>query len=242
MKNCKTFYENQIDSHLKEIIQPSPTPPHPTPIPPDKILLRLWNKHFLREIYRNIQTFAFEVLQESSSWSSGNRAVQMFFLTPNRNMFAGKFVHWENFLAVFWEHIISISKELRFAKWVRFFWAKLYCKMSNLFSLVFIGFEIFCNKIWNKKSLMMSIGTCGLKLYARNNIFKKRITNMRFWIIYILVQISFFGGLLQGVLASVFFLFFRHRSAMVSDIFTQSSFHHKKASYGPVKTKKIRNV
>ena len=31
--------------------------------------------------------------------------------------------------------------------------------------------------------------------YARNNIVKKRIPNIKFWIIYILVQISFFGGL-----------------------------------------------
>ena len=33
----------------------------------DKILLRLCNKHFLKEIYRNIQSFAFKVLQESNS-------------------------------------------------------------------------------------------------------------------------------------------------------------------------------
>ena len=41
----------------------------------------------------------------------------------------------------------------------------------------------------------MSAEKCGLKLYAQNNIFKKRISNMKFWIIYILVQVSFFGGL-----------------------------------------------
>ena len=99
----------------------------------DKILPCLCNKHFLREIYRNIQTFAFKVLQETSSWASGNGAVQMFFLTPNRSIFAGKFVSWENFLVVFWEHIIFNIEELRLGKWVRFFWAKLYCKMSDLF-------------------------------------------------------------------------------------------------------------
>ena len=77
---------------------------HQSPIPPDKILLNIWNKNTLREIYRNIQTFAFKVLQESSSWASGNGAVQMIFLTPNRNIFAGKFVNWESFLPVFWEH------------------------------------------------------------------------------------------------------------------------------------------
>ena len=125
MKNYKTFYKSQTTSGLKEIIQPPPTP--------HKILLRLWNKTFLREIYRNIQTFAFKVLQESSSWASGNGAVQMFFLTPNRNMFTGKFVNWERFLAVFWEHIIFNFKRVEIRKMSEVFWAKLYCKMSDLF-------------------------------------------------------------------------------------------------------------
>ena len=51
----------------------------------------------------------------------------------------------------------------------------------------------------------MSTGTCELKLYARapEIIFSKK----RFGIIYILVQVSFFGGLLEGVLASVLFNF-----------------------------------
>ena len=89
MKNCKPFYESQTTSCLKEVIEPPP-PPHTPPIPTDKILLLLSNKNFLREIYINIQTFAIKVLLESSSWASGNGAVQMFFLTPNRNMFSGK--------------------------------------------------------------------------------------------------------------------------------------------------------
>ena len=74
--------------------------------PSDKILLRLWNKHFYREIYRNIQTFAFKVLQECSSWASRKGAVQIFFLTPNRNMSAGKFAKSERLLAVLREDII----------------------------------------------------------------------------------------------------------------------------------------
>ena len=68
------------------------------------------------EIYRHIQAFAFKVLQECGSWASRNDALQMFFLTPNtnRNMFAGKFVKSERFLAVLREHIVS--SELRFVK------------------------------------------------------------------------------------------------------------------------------
>ena len=87
MKNYITFYEVQIAIQLKEIIQPPP--------PPDKTLLLLWNKYFLTEIYRNIQTFAFKVLQECSSWALRNGTapfLKMFFPTPNKTMLAGKFV------------------------------------------------------------------------------------------------------------------------------------------------------
>ena len=93
MKNCKTFYETQTASRLKEIIQ-SPSTPHTN-------LATSLKQNFLREICRNIQTFAFKVLQESSSWASGNGAVQIYFLTPNRSIFAGNFLSQENFLAVF---------------------------------------------------------------------------------------------------------------------------------------------
>ena len=48
MKNCKTLYEAQTASRFKEPIQP-----RANPFPSDKTLLRLWNKNFLTEIYRN---------------------------------------------------------------------------------------------------------------------------------------------------------------------------------------------
>ena len=45
---------------------------------PDKISLFLWKKNFLREINRNVQTFAFKVHQECScAWASRNGAAQM---------------------------------------------------------------------------------------------------------------------------------------------------------------------
>ena len=80
MKNCKTFCEAQTASRVKEIVQISPPTPYP---PPDKSLLCLWNKNFLTEIYKNIETFAFQVLRDCNSWASTNEAVQMFFLTPS---------------------------------------------------------------------------------------------------------------------------------------------------------------
>ena len=87
MKNCKMFHEVQTARRLKEIIQP---PSNPTP--PDKTLPHLWNKHFLKDTYRNMQIFAFKVLQECSTLVSRNGGRKMLCLTPNRNMFAGKFV------------------------------------------------------------------------------------------------------------------------------------------------------
>ena len=55
---------------------------------------------------------------------------------------------------------------------------------------------------------------------------------MRFWIIYILVQVSFFGDCFRAS-EPVFLLIFHRRSTMLANILSQSP-HHKKASYGPV--------
>ena len=56
MKNCKTFYETQTASYLKEIIQP----PQPT-LPSDKILLCFWKILIRRytEIYRHLLSKCF---------------------------------------------------------------------------------------------------------------------------------------------------------------------------------------
>ena len=58
---------------------------------------------------------------------------------------------------------------------------------------------------------------------------------MRFWIIYTLIQISFFGGTALGCFSLCFFLIFRHRPTMVADIFTQPlpPTHYNEASYAP---------
>ena len=61
---------------------------------------------------------------------------------------------------------------------------------------------------------------------------------MTFWVIYILVQVSFFGGLLWGIVHC--FLIFCRRSTMVANIFTQHP-HHKKATYVPDLVGKVIN-
>ena len=132
---------------------------------------------------------------------------KFFFLTPNRNMFSGKFVKWEKFLIVFREHIIFNIKWVEVHKISEVFWVKPYWKRIISFAS-FCCLWDFLLEIWNQeKTPMMSTAPYEKKLYIQNNIFKKRIPDMRCWIIYNLVQISFFGRLLKGVLASVFFLF-----------------------------------
>ena len=127
MRTCKTFYRVQTVIALKEILQSPPNPP-----PPDLILLNLWNKNFLMGIYRNIQTFAFNVLQECSSWASRNSAVQIFFIYTKQKH-AGKFVKRKRVLAVFREHIVFNVKWVEVRTVNEVFWAKLYCEMGDLF-------------------------------------------------------------------------------------------------------------
>ena len=59
MKNCKTFCKAQTANRLKKYIQSPPFHPRP-----DKTLLHLGDKISYKEIYKNIQTFAFKVLQK----------------------------------------------------------------------------------------------------------------------------------------------------------------------------------
>ena len=111
MKNWKTLYEAQTASCLEEIFQLPPTQSSP-----DKILLCLWNKNFITEIYKKIQTFTFKAFQECGSWASRNDVVQMLFLLPNRNMFAGKFVKSERVLAVLLEQFVVNVKLIEIGK------------------------------------------------------------------------------------------------------------------------------
>ena len=113
-KVVKKFHKSQTANPALRKLSSLP----PTHLSADKILLPLWNKYFLADIYRNIQAFALKVLQECSSWASRNVPVQMFFLTPNRNIFAGEF---ERFLAVLREHIIFNVSWVEIRKMNEFF-------------------------------------------------------------------------------------------------------------------------
>ena len=113
--------------------------------------------------------------------------------------------------------LFSISSELRFVKWVRCFQQNCIMKW-----VIFLAFRLSARRPEIKKSsddVHWHVWTNIKKLYFQNNIFKKRIPKMRFWFIYILVQTSFFGGLLYGTLAIIFFHFWssvnRHKKSFL---------------------------
>ena len=130
------------------------------------------------------------MLQESNYWASRMGAVQIFFLTPNRNMSAGKFVKWEREDIIFnvkWVEVRKIVERNCIVKRVIFFAS--FCWLWDF---------LLENLKLRKKTLVMSIGTSGqIKKRCMPEVIllktKKKIWNMRFWIIYTLVQFSFLG-------------------------------------------------
>ena len=125
MKNCKTFCKANTVNRLKKFIQSPPIPP-PTP---DKTLLRLGNKFFLRRyiaIYRYLLSKCFK--------NAALRCQEMmqckYSFWHHRIMFARKLVKSERFLAVLGSILFSLSSELRMTE---VFLVKLYCKMCDLF-------------------------------------------------------------------------------------------------------------
>ena len=89
-----------------------------------KIFLRRYReiyRHLLSKCFKNAVLGRQEIVQ-----------YRCFFLTASRKIFAGKFVKWERFLAVYLEHIFSNVKWVEVRKMSKVFWAKLYCKMSDL--------------------------------------------------------------------------------------------------------------
>ena len=108
-----------------------------------KIILPLhtrWNltasqqQKFVTKIYRNIQTFAFKVLQECSPWTFKKWCSGNVFSDTKQKILAWKFVKCERLLDALRECIIFNVKWVEVLKMSEVFWAKLYCKLSDLFS------------------------------------------------------------------------------------------------------------
>ena len=82
-------------------------------------------QNFITKIYRNMQAFAFKVIQECSSWESRKGVVQLFFLASKQKMLARKFVKGDRFLAVLREHVILNVEWVEICKMSEFFWVKI---------------------------------------------------------------------------------------------------------------------
>ena len=102
---------------------------------------------------------------------------------------------------------------------------KLDCKMSDLFCYFLLAlWDLLLENLKiqkNSDDVHWNVWTNIKTLYARNNIFKKRVPNTRLWIIYILIQISFLGTALGRSSECFFFLIFHRRSTIVANIFAQ---------------------
>ena len=127
---------------------------------------------------------------------------------------------WES---VFWEHFIFSFKRVEIRKMSVVFWVKLYCKMGDIIGWFLLALRLFATNSGIKKTLMMSTRTCGLKLFARNNIFKNG--NYKYEKYEILNHLYFgpsfvFWRTALGRFIQYFFLIFCRWSAMVANIFT----------------------
>ena len=158
-------------------------------------------------------------------------------------MFAGKFINWESLLAVFWKHFISNFIWVEIRKMSVVFWAKLYCKISDIIRWFLLALRFSATDSGIKKTQMMSTGTCWLKLYAGNNIFKKR--NYKYEILnHLHFGPSFvFWRTALGRFSQYCFFFNFSLPVNHGDQHFYSDtpptplhpHHHKKASYGSVK-------
>ena len=97
MKNFKPFCEAQTVSHLKKITQISlPDQIKASNISGTKISIQKFTRiyrHLLSKCFENPVRRHLEMVQ-----------CKCLFLTPTRNMLAGKFEKWLRFLTVLWEY------------------------------------------------------------------------------------------------------------------------------------------
>ena len=117
------------------------------------------------------------------------------------------FVKSERFLVAFLEHIVFNIKWVNVRKISEIIWAKLYCKMCDLFCQFLLPLTLSARKSEIKKNsddIHWNVWTNIKTSYARNNIFKKVIPNMRFLNnLYFGPNFFFWGTTLGHFLSSV---------------------------------------
>ena len=120
-KIVKTFTKHTQLTAIRKLFSAPPPPPHPLTRQKDKILLRLWalEKSFSYGDIQKYADFYFQSTSECSSWSLRNGAVQIFFLTEK--CLPENLLREKGFWLFFGSILFSMSSELRFVKWVRFF-------------------------------------------------------------------------------------------------------------------------
>ena len=150
MKNCKSFCEAQKVSCLKNYSA------SPQPIPQQKKSYYVSGTNIFIRGYIEIYGYLLSKCFKNAVLGHHERVqCKYFFLAPNRNMFAGKFVNSESLLTVFREHIIFN------VKWVE---VRMFFERTCIVKCV-IFFVSFC-WLWdflleNLKLKMMSTGTSG---------------------------------------------------------------------------------
>ena len=141
---------------------------------------------------------SFQELREYSTWTSRNGVVQTFFQASTRNMFAEKFIKWVGFWPC-WGSIFFYNVEwLEVPTTSEVFWVKLCWEMSHLFCQFMLA----------------------SRLSVKKSGIKDKFQNMRFWISYFLVQISFF----LGSQLFWFYQLFKQRSASAAWFFLSTWF------------------
>ena len=104
IKNWKTARSKQRAALRKFFSFP---PTHPSP---NTILLRLWNKNFITQIYRNKQAFTFKAFQECGSCASRKEIMQCkcYFLRQIETCLLENLENKKGFWLL-WEQLLSMS-------------------------------------------------------------------------------------------------------------------------------------
>ena len=105
--------------------------PHPTPhqIKPYYVFgIKIFLRRYI-EIYRHLLSIWFK----NAVFGRQEMVLNKYFSDTKQKHVCWKFVKSENFLAALREHIIFNVKWVEVRKMSEIFWAKLYCKMCDLF-------------------------------------------------------------------------------------------------------------
>ena len=102
-----------------------------------RILLRLWDKRFLSDIYTEIYRHLHSKCFKNSGLGRQEMVQCKCFFWHKTEICLLKNLQsetWQRLLAVLHEHIIFNVKWIEARKMSEVFWAKLYCEMSDLFT------------------------------------------------------------------------------------------------------------